>query len=281
MPSARFAFCPQCGTSTIAALRFCGGCGLDFDQHAAATAAESTSHAVAPDGPPAVANQSIATATTAPAIAAAGQSDVLCPRGHSDGLQKVSAAFLSGSSVSRAAGSMSSVSISHGQNAGWGLAYQPGSFSTSSEQHTTLASLLAPPPEPVYHSPWGVFTVGWIILVAVIGYPIAFGQLERGTQGVLIASEAGQLITNGPMGALLCFLITTAAIVPVIHLRRLEARRRRERYVILHDHWDRRIVEWNAAYYCHRDALVFMPGSAAEALSVGAFAAMMADVVDP
>jgi hypothetical protein len=110
--------------------------------------------------------------------------------------------------------------------------------------------------EPRYQSPWGARS--WILLF--------FGVLS------VVVFNGSNLYGSGfPQGQ--AFGIVVFVVVVLLNLR--TASSRHDSVAARHPEWERASQEWDRAFYCHKDGVVFYPGSS-EVLDVHEFHAAMA-----
>ncbi len=99
------------------------------------------------------------------------------------------------------------------------------------------------PPEPVYESPWGLVSIGWLVFMGiyfVFGLP---GNLQRNPD------QAVGLV----IGTILLF------VAPVVVWKLVSARNRRMSWARAHPEWVRTKERWQRMYYCTKDDLAFIP----------------------
>jgi hypothetical protein len=132
-----------------------------------------------------------------------------------------------------------SVIVSSGKSSG---TYSgPSGGSTISD----LALRLAPPPEPKQTpgKPWRLQTIA-IVIVLLLGCPLLIGAVLK-IWGLAIAALIGLI------------LVVTFVAVTVSNRRKMtEANYKNEKPL-----WDIAIGKWNRLYFCHRDGIVFDPGT--------------------
>ncbi len=222
-------FCPSCGTSRSADLRFCGSCGFDLEATGAPTVSSDPVDRTLPDAP-----------NTDPRA-------ITCPSGgHPQAVQKVSAVFAAGASVSQGVGSASTTSIRYSQRGGIGVASGGGPTEYHETRYTALAAMLAPPDEPQYESPWGWRSRLWVgfWLLAILAVP---GGVSRAPADIAVPV----LLVDVASIAILIW-------IPVWHKRRTAARRR-EILGERHPRWETLMTRWDRSFYCHKDGIVFLP----------------------
>jgi len=141
-----------------------------------------------------------------------------CPDGpHPNFVRKVSAVYTEGVGRTSMAGGTYSVGFN-------GSGDSIGAVSMSGVSQTALSARLAPPPEPVYESPW---TGGWFLLMVLcLGFWV------------------------------LCWIPIGAIII----YRWLVGKTRRDAVARRHPLWEPAMARWQQAYYCAKCDGVFIPG---------------------
>jgi hypothetical protein len=166
-------------------------------------------------------------------------SQPVCPVcGHIDMVQKVSTVAGASTSNIDLSGSSTAIGV-----AGGPLALMGGYSTFSGQQQTHLGERLAPPPPPSYK-------------------PVSRGGSLLGMSSALLFLFYGfiSLNTSDPFSWLIvaagCIFVLLSVIVPILlgTKRRAVAASRLPR-------WKQAMSTWHLLYYCHRDDLVFVPGT--------------------
>ena len=213
------AFCPNCGKARTGELRFCGSCGFEFGG--------------SPGPEPA------ATHTEDP-------ESVRCPLGgHPEMVQKVTAVFTSGSSYGQGVGHVDTSATTYSSRGGFGWSAGGGTTSMYEERFSGLATLLAPPEEPAYQSPWGLASRLWVGFWA-LGFVVLPSAVSNSPMG------PGALIVDIPF-----LLLCTGG---VWWWKARTAARRKRSVSAARARWKTLITEWDRSFYCHKDGVVFIPG---------------------
>jgi hypothetical protein len=168
---------------------------------------------------------------------------------HPQAVQKVSAAFAAGSSFSHGVGSFGSTSVSYSQYGGFGVSSGGGTLTQYEERYTGLATLLAPPGEPRYQTPWGLVSriwVGfWLVGFLVLPDSVRNSAAQGYPQSIVVVFDV---------------LFLLAMIVPVIWRKQREVGRRKRLDAARRRRWESLMTRWDDAFYCHKDGVVFEPG---------------------
>ena len=153
-----------------------------------------------------------------------------CPRCHqTDCVRKISAIVIGG--VTNTAFS--------GETEIYGYTYRQDAtrYTTMTGQSQTLQStILSPPLEPIYRSPWSTWSILGIVFFGFI------------TLMSLCARSLGIAVFTFLLGILIIVLNATT-----------DSKRQAE-LAIQHRLWEKAMYRWNNLYYCERDDGVFMPG---------------------
>jgi hypothetical protein len=200
-------YCPRCGAQRSDLGPHCPSCGQDLRVGVPA-----------PPPPPFVPTSALSTPLVATAPSKRPGAAVDCPDGpHPDFVRKVSAVYTEGVGRTSMAGGTYSVGFN-------GSGDSIGAVSMSGVSQTALSARLAPPPEPVYESPW---TGGWLLLMVLC----------------------------------LVFLVVGLIIIGVIIIYRwLVGQNRRAAVARRHPLWEPAMARWQQAYYCAKCDAVFIPG---------------------
>ncbi len=155
--------------------------------------------------------------------------------------------FTAGASFAHGTGNTHTSSLTYSQRGGWGFEAGGGPTSLYEERYTGLASLLAPPVEPIYRSPWGWISLGWVGFWS-LGVLFEFGMLNSTAPFIRDSEVLSQL-------GVALFLV-----VSVVFTKLYDSRNRHASVATRHPLWRKLMETWDAAYYCHKDGIVFVPG---------------------
>jgi hypothetical protein len=164
--------------------------------------------------------------------------DYSCPKCHQmDTVQKVSSVVSAGTATGTYAGPTSAVGYSSGNQGGYST--MSGYTTLAGTSQTSLAQRLSCPPRPTYKSPWGFWSICFLIIV---GIPALTGT---------IFSFGSEQVLYGFFWLIL--------VVLVIWYKQHEASKRRAKVEAETPRWELAYQRWNELYYCSRNDVVFMP----------------------
>lgn len=189
-----------------------------------------------------------------------------CPQCHyMDQVQKVSSVFGAGTASSAMSGTVNSVGFGVAGGGGAAFGAVTNSFGTASfsgQSQTMLSRHLAPPPQPTYRSPWGVWSVLGLIACLVglsCTLPYILSGIAYSTQGPRTANSAAAFGVGGLICSAAFLLGAVAIVVGNVSAGRSRMQRVRQQMPI----WEMAYARWHQLYYCHRCDGVFAPGRTA------------------
>lgn len=112
---------------------------------------------------------------------------------------------------------------------------------------------LAPPTEPTYRNPWGLWSIGWVVAFGVVAYVTAMDS-----------HSAASIYKVAPTAELQIRAFVVGWMIfagPVIAWKMISWISRRDAYSRDHPAWEAAIQEWNRSFWCSKCGIKFDPVS--------------------